>query len=772
MKAKERPGPATLPAPGVYGAHAETQGVRAAAFAWEDWFRQATITQQGAALALAQRQGYVYAHQLPAPSAKPKLPTAPAVGDGLDRLRALLAGKLDNLVALVPGAVDHADASLTAIQQQAIARVVGSPDIALLRAKPGQAAAVLADVVIQASRAGQRVLFLTQQPASLDQVLQRLHGRDAVLPVRFLDAGETVAQLAPPVRTYTLDSQRQLFQTNTLVKAQEGRIEAEERCRRRYDESALWPQVAALAERHAALEEKRRALQGRIDETPAEVRREAEGKEKESGSRDQGSGDPVLTPDSSFALQIVEISKTFHEQAAEFDRAAREHEERQAKLRVDLAKWQQEADTLQPLLEAKQRGRWWTGAWWRATFTSNLAGGAQDLDKQHADLQAALAVVEEILEKIAERRCLAEASFATARAALLAAEGERRRHEWAAHIAEIEQHQAPLVRDWQVLSGKIDAAHIPAQLTPAAVAEAQTRWAESKQHDEAACLFARQWASFVQESAPHFVAQLPRYASLLAGTVSALAKNSDFGAFADGPFDLVIIDAAERLLENDLLRLAHKGRRWLFVGQSQGGNGRLSSFDKLWQTLHADPAARLAYRWTKERARWCCQLRPVAVQERRYLEVERLADFPEIELRILSLPKARPQLAQVIFPATMTLAQAKVFIYGELQEAAVQPAGRGAWLEERADVWTLHLGPGANAELIATELESGLREWAAPHGPTHRLDFDKSRWQHAQVDEWIHRCLNLRDLGRTFELELLVSRDARGSAGACAARRG
>src|SRR5207249_3265980 len=103
-----------------------------------------------------------------------------------------------------------------------------------------------------------------------------------------------------------------------------------------------------------------------------------------------------------------------------------------------------------------------------------------------------------------------------------------------------------------------------------------------------------------------------------------------------------------------------------------GTNGRLSSFDKLWQTLHTDPS-RLAYRWAKEGERWCCHLRPVAGSERRFLESERLADFPEIELRILAPAKARPCLAQVVFPASMALAQAKAFIYRELQEAAIQP---------------------------------------------------------------------------------------------------
>ena len=111
MLAKERPGPglSSLPVATGNGGHADP--VRAAAFAWEDWFRQATTVQQGQAIALAQRQGYVYAHQLPAPTLRTKPPVAP--GDGLDGLRALLAGKTDGLAPFAPRLVEQTDPSLS-----------------------------------------------------------------------------------------------------------------------------------------------------------------------------------------------------------------------------------------------------------------------------------------------------------------------------------------------------------------------------------------------------------------------------------------------------------------------------------------------------------------------------------------------------------------------------------------------------------------------------------------------------------------------------------
>ena len=742
MTAKERPSPATLPVPPTNGHHADSHPVRAAALAWEDWFRQATAAQQTEALALAQRQGFIGVHQLPAPANGAKPHSPPASQDSLETLRSILAGKIDTLPLAAPPTIAGDSPDATQLQQLAARRLLSSPDVALLRSK-SNAAAVVAEAIFQASCAGRRVLLLAHHAASVDAILHQLLRRDAVLPIRFLDAGETVAQLAAPIRALTLDAQRQLFQKKTLTQAQSSRAAAEDRCRRRRNQEPLWSQLVQLAEQHARLEEKRQSLLQRIEAAPAEVRREAEGV--------PNSGKTL--PSGPFALQVVELIKKHNQQSEELDGGQQALDEKLSHLGAELAKLQSEDAALQPLLAAKHGGRWWTGAWWRATFAGNMSGHRDDLEKRRTETTAARVAVAQDLDKLTERRRQAEAAFADERDALIAAESERRRQEWALQVANVEKEQAPFVATWHEQCGAFDQNDFPAELTPAAVAAARTRWQQAHERDEAACVFAKQWASFLQESAPAFLVQLPRHASPLAGTVGALTKNAEFAAFAEGPLDLVIIADAERLLENDLLRLAAKGRRWLLVSPaSTTANGRSCTFDKLWQTLHTDLAGRLAYRWCKEGDRLCCQLRPVAMKDRSHLETERLADFPEIELRILSLPRTQPLLAQVVFPDSMSLVAAKQFIYRELQEAAVQPVGRSIWLEDRAAAWSLHLGSVSHVELTAVELEPGVREWVAPQGQSHRIEFDKSIWQLAQVDQWITRYLNLRDPGRTFEL--------------------
>ena len=192
-----------------------------------------------------------------------------------------------------------------------------------------------------------------------------------------------------------------------------------------------------------------------------------------------------------------------------------------------------------------------------------------------------------------------------------------------------------------------------------------------------------------------------------------------------------------------------------FHGASGSLANRLGGFRKLWQELHC-ASRRLGYGWSWEDGRLCCTLRPFTSKDRGHLEVERVADFPEIELRILSIPKTAPVLTQVAFPVGMTIKQAKDFIYRELEEVAVQGCGRGAWLAEDAAGFLLRLGPSTPREPECLELEPGLREWIAPAtANTCRLEFARADgWTRLRVDQWLWRFLQLRDLGRTMALNI------------------
>jgi len=170
-----------------------------------------------------------------------------------------------------------------------------------------------------------------------------------------------------------------------------------------------------------------------------------------------------------------------------------------------------------------------------------------------------------------------------------------------------------------------------------------------------------------QDVAADFLERMPRLAPVLVGTTLALARHADFAAAADGPFDLVILDDADRLAESELLAILAKAPRGLAIGSSASGS---SAFAKLWRLLQrSEPVS--TYQWSRLNDGYLCTLRPLSAADQRFVETERLADFPEIELRIFSAPKSPPRLAQVVFPASLSAVQAKTFIYRELEEAAV-----------------------------------------------------------------------------------------------------
>src|SRR5262249_44783287 len=112
-----------------------------------------------------------------------------------------------------------------------------------------------------------------------------------------------------------------------------------------------------------------------------------------------------------------------------------------------------------------------------------------------------------------------------------------------------------------------------------------------------------------------------------------------------------------------------------------------SFFQQLWTCLDCTPC-RLPYVWVREAdARLCCRLRPVSAEQRRWIETERVADFPDIELRIVAPPRGQAGsadsfLAEVVFPPTMSVLDAKRYIFRELDEVPVRAhAERMNWLD-------------------------------------------------------------------------------------------
>jgi hypothetical protein len=161
----------------------------------------------------------------------------------------------------------------------------------------------------------------------------------------------------------------------------------------------------------------------------------------------------------------------------------------------------------------------------------------------------------------------------------------------------------------------------------------------------------------------------------------------------------------------------------------------------------------------REGDRLCCRLRPVPPEQRARLESERVADAPDIELRILTPPRQAPQLVEVVFPPAMTVPEAKEYLFRELEELPVQSRGHSLrWVEGPEQV-VLELAPAAGDGAVPVPLAPGVRELVgrlpgeeACRLPwyTSRLLFDRSAgWDRERAERWVEERLGVRSLGRT-----------------------
>src|SRR5262249_7682273 len=147
-------------------------------------------------LALAERQGLLYFHQLP------QFPTngTPAAPDR-QLFSQLLNGQTQSLEPVRPGPVDLQDIDLDPAQRDAVAKAVSTPDFCLIQGLPGSGKSrVVAEIIRQAVARGERILFLAPAPPALDRVLHDIASSDTIFPIRCLDRDELVASLHPNIR--------------------------------------------------------------------------------------------------------------------------------------------------------------------------------------------------------------------------------------------------------------------------------------------------------------------------------------------------------------------------------------------------------------------------------------------------------------------------------------------------------------------------------------------------------------------------------------------
>ena len=419
---------------------------RLAPFAWEDWFRHACPQQRALALGLAQQQGFLYPHQLPAVT-NGKTPASSADSPASTVLSRILAGQPETLPPLAELPISCFDAELDDVQQQAVLRALATPDLFLLQGLPGTGKSrVLAEIVRQAAGRGWRVLFLAGHTVSLDVVLERLVGHTDVLAVRFLAMTEKLEMLPGWLRGFTLDEQKKAFCERVQTGARGNRQNVEAACRRFGDQGPHWPELQACAERYRELQERRRQLLER---------------------------------------QHLPAAQATEQAADEADHSLLALRESLEKCDREITELGARIVELEPAYLAKKHTRFWTPAFWGSLFNNRVIPEMETAQRQLAEAQKRMDSLSQEIAQIEQRNAELRDRLARERTAALAAEAAALQEAYRVEMQAFDEDQRRLDDEWAECCRRLGADSI--DKTPQAIAAAQENWLRKKSLGEEEC---------------------------------------------------------------------------------------------------------------------------------------------------------------------------------------------------------------------------------------------------------------------------------------------
>jgi hypothetical protein len=727
---------------------------RPGASSWESLFLASPPARRQELLSRARATGILYAHQL-SDGETDAAPVCSLLATTLvnGRSHELPAGRLEAVVS--------EDSELDADQREAVARALSTPDICLIAGIPGSGKSrVVVEILSQAASRGERVLFLAPGPAALDYVLTALACRETLCPVRCLGTDESPERLSADIRSLLLDARVRHFreqtrpQAHAAVLAVRSRLEGlrrEDATRERL--SQIGSSRAKAVARLAALHAKQTALFEDVMALSRDV--------------------PCLsTP---FGAGLAAAQRERDETLAGLD--ARESAVRAEleKIRAALNAVQTDGAKLHLMAQARIGFRFWSGAWWRARRQDNVQARLAQLQTQRTVIDVAAASRAGEAAAIATERAELEAKYRSSLATLVNEETARRSTYLDGDRTQARAEVARLTKELEDFAATLDPATFPSPVTFEDSADCRVERARRLAEAEEIVAAAERWAAAVEKALPDIATQLIATADIVAATTAAV---SDDPLFAEQlpQFDLLVLEEAERITETEFQRASRRARRWVLVGETTSDRSlrgaskpqrptalRPAFFHRLWENLHADPS-RLPYSWHRlQDGRLCCQLRTLAADDRPHLETERVADRPDIELRIVTPARGTPELTEVVFPAEGADAAAKGYLLSELDVLPVQSLGRGLrWSEEpgRVILWMEQIDP-ASCEEIA--VAPGVSEWIGPSRPhgaadstpflTYALAFDCAKgWSRERAEEWVASHTGLRDSGRSTYL--------------------
>jgi AAA domain len=716
---------------------------------WVEWYNRASEPQREKTLTLANTQGYLLVEQLPEfPVISRSLETAarlPAPGD-------LLNGSPPSPV--LPQAFELSDTELDPVQAQAVFRAVNTPDVALIQGLPGTGRSrVLAEVVRQAVARGQRVLILAQHSAAVDRVLAAVANCPKAWILRLTGSDELIEALPPALHSYTAHAAVRALSERALPAARSAARTARALCSSRQADEENWSRFRQLAAAHDDLIRHRRELEQTLDAVTAAV--EAE-----------------LSTDSPTPLREKWLTSLRERDQALESVIALECERHAKKetLEGERRELQSEREQFAEMEDAGRR--WWSAAWWGTLFRGAKRQRLNEIKRRLAEVESALLGLQKENERAETQRRQAETDCSERQLSLREEETRSRRAELEQKLSSLLAQQQELEKAWRETAAHLSAGTAaPSGASLEAVRIGHEAWLATLTQELRHAERAEREADDLERTLPALPSRLVRWTNVV-GAPLELLRDSLLKESENPQFDLLIVDDAHLIEPDDLAAAARRARRWVLSGDAPepsasrpGGSGRRSGsmhrpglFQQLWARLHGDPSG-LPVRWTERDGQTVCVLRPVSAELEGYVESERLADRPEIELRIVSPPRRDPHLAEVIFPASMSMEEAKAFIYHELQELTVEPAGSAACWREAPERLTLEFACiSGNCPTVQIPLETGVQEVVASGPlteggaiyPTLAIHFDRSAgWTRQRAERWVADHLRLRDRGRT-----------------------
>lgn len=720
------------------------------ALPWDELFLRAPADQQQELLALARRQGLLYGHQLPA--AHNGAGSAPEPTNLL--LQELLAGRRERLEAFSVAEVDFYDRELDEDQRVAVRRALDTPDLCLIQGPPASGKSrLVAEVITQAALRGERVLVVSATKAATDHILELVGAREAVFAVRCLERDEPAERLPHGLRAFTMGERLKSVSVQPLAKARaelqrlQARSQSLKALERLFDE--LGQLAASIAD-----------LARRLDRLALEQVWTWSGQCK------------TVAPEGPFAASFRALESTCAAHRAELSQRERDLHEQQAAVNQERTALESTLALLAPLVDAKQRRQWWRAAWWKALFNGEVLAEHARLQQHLHKLNADHALLEDEAARLRQSRQECDRRYGEERQRLTDQEVARRRDELVSEAASLQNVNCSMLEQWQVAVQRMDEAPLrPLTSTPAAVDVARDAWTRAANQCAEHLDWTAQWIRCLEENSQSLAQRLPGWVNAVCGTLNAVRADDCLGSAANRPhgFDRLIVQEAERITRADFLHLAGWAHRWNLVAESTfaGTPGTHGStllagsapvptglFQGLWQTLHSEPP-RLPYAWRRDRGRLVCRLRELTAAQQARLECEPLSDDPSIELRIHHTANADPQLAEIAFPERFGFAEAKQYVYRELDEMAIVAAGsRPVWEQQDARI-VLQYAVGAPASTQAIVYEEGIREVfdSQGDGRTFCLEFPRSeQWDLKRAAEFARHRLGLSELGRTSRL--------------------